>query len=88
MTRPNFRRAQAAVVAATTLAMSSPAFAATIKLGGDNGELGFYVREPDATRRDATASERFRRTAERPSLDTVSARRRILTRGGPARADG
>jgi hypothetical protein len=58
MTRPNFRRAQAAVVAATTLAMSSPAFAATIKLGGDNGELGFYVREPDATRRDATASER------------------------------
>lgn len=52
MTRPNFRRAQAAVVAATTLAMSSPAFAATIKLGGDNGELGFYVRDP--TRRDAT----------------------------------
>jgi hypothetical protein len=24
--------------------MSSPAFAATIKLGGDNGELGFFVR--------------------------------------------
>jgi len=35
---------KAAVVAATTLAMSSPAFAATIKLGGDNGELGFFVR--------------------------------------------
>lgn len=33
---------KAAVVAATTLAMSSPAFAATIKLGGDNGELGFF----------------------------------------------
>jgi len=30
--------------------MSSPAFAATIKLGGDNGELGFFVR---ARRRDA-----------------------------------
>jgi len=39
-----FLRTQAAVVAATTLAMSSPAFAATIKLGGDNGELGFFVR--------------------------------------------
>jgi len=24
--------------------LSSPAFAATIKLGGDNGELGFFVR--------------------------------------------
>ena len=35
---------QAAVVAATTLALSNPAFAATIKLGGDNGELGFFVR--------------------------------------------
>merc|ERR1712137_439676 len=33
---------KAAVVAATTLALASPAFAATIKLGGDNGELGFY----------------------------------------------
>jgi len=33
---------KAAVIAATTLAMSSPAFAATIKLGGDNGELGFF----------------------------------------------
>merc|ERR1719440_159437 len=33
---------KAAVVAATTLALASPAFAATIKLGGDSGELGFY----------------------------------------------
>jgi len=40
----SFAFAQAAVVAATTLALSSPAFAATIKLGGDNGELGFFVR--------------------------------------------
>lgn len=48
-------RAQAAVVAATTLAMSSPAFAATIKLGGDNGELGFFVR---ARRRDALDATR------------------------------
>ena len=87
MTRPNFRRAQAAVVAATTLAMSSPAFAATIKLGGDNGELGFYVRDPtrrDATRRDARAT---RRTPPSEPLDTVSARRPILTRGDPARVD-
>jgi len=41
--------------------MSSPAFAATIKLGGDNGELGFFVRDPtrrDATRRDATRARR------------------------------
>jgi hypothetical protein len=53
-------RAQAAVVAATTLAMSSPAFAATIKLGGDNGELGFFVR---ARRRDARRARRRRRDA-------------------------
>eukprot|EP00227_Mantoniella_beaufortii_P013569 CAMPEP_0197574270 /NCGR_PEP_ID=MMETSP1326-20131121/2_1 /TAXON_ID=1155430 /ORGANISM="Genus nov. species nov., Strain RCC2288" /LENGTH=154 /DNA_ID=CAMNT_0043136799 /DNA_START=44 /DNA_END=508 /DNA_ORIENTATION=+ len=33
---------KAAVVGATTLLLASPAFAATIKLGGDNGELGFY----------------------------------------------
>merc|ERR1712137_921049 len=33
---------KAAVVAATSLLVASPAFAATIKLGGDNGELGFY----------------------------------------------
>merc|ERR1712137_1126764 len=33
---------KAAVVAATSFALASPAFAATIKLGGDNGELGFY----------------------------------------------
>ena len=26
--------------------MASPAFAATIKLGGDNGELGFFVSAP------------------------------------------
>ena len=32
---------KAAVVGATVL-MVNPAFAATIKLGGDNGELGFY----------------------------------------------
>jgi plastocyanin len=34
---------QAAVVGVATILMASPAFAATIKLGGDNGELGFYV---------------------------------------------
>ena len=39
-----YARAQAAVVAATSFALASPAFAATIKLGGDNGELGFFVR--------------------------------------------
>lgn len=33
---------QAAVVGVATILMASPAFAATIKLGGDNGELGFY----------------------------------------------
>jgi len=27
-------------------ALASPAFAATIKLGGDNGELGFFVSTP------------------------------------------
>jgi hypothetical protein len=31
------------VTAAATILMASPAFAATIKLGGDSGELGFYV---------------------------------------------
>ena len=54
-----FLRTQAAVVAATTLAMSSPAFAATIKLGGDNGELGFFVRAVLA-RAHAHASPRSR----------------------------
>eukprot|EP00228_Micromonas_bravo_P007335 CAMPEP_0203000646 /NCGR_PEP_ID=MMETSP1401-20130829/52_1 /ASSEMBLY_ACC=CAM_ASM_000894 /TAXON_ID=38833 /ORGANISM="Micromonas pusilla, Strain CCAC1681" /LENGTH=152 /DNA_ID=CAMNT_0049742099 /DNA_START=78 /DNA_END=536 /DNA_ORIENTATION=- len=33
---------KAAVVGAATVLMASPAFAATIKLGGDNGELGFF----------------------------------------------
>jgi plastocyanin len=33
---------KAAVVGVATILMASPAFAATIKLGGDNGELGFY----------------------------------------------
>ena len=27
----------------STVLLASPAFAATIKLGGDNGELGFFV---------------------------------------------
>ena len=34
---------QAAVVGVSTVLLASPAFAATIKLGGDNGELGFFV---------------------------------------------
>tara|TARA_B110000977_G_scaffold194252_1_gene270549 strand:- start:4184 stop:4684 length:501 start_codon:yes stop_codon:yes gene_type:complete len=38
-----FASNQAAVVGAATVLMASPAFAATIKLGGDNGELGFFV---------------------------------------------
>ncbi|ACO65330.1 plastocyanin, chloroplast precursor [Micromonas commoda] len=33
---------QAAVVGVSTVLLASPAFAATIKLGGDNGELGFF----------------------------------------------
>ena len=52
-------RTQAAVVAATTFALANPAFAATVKLGGDNGELGFFVRALDAT------SARARDTATR-----------------------
>jgi hypothetical protein len=43
---PRSPSSQAAVVGATTVLLASPAFAATIKLGGDNGELGFYVRPP------------------------------------------
>jgi hypothetical protein len=41
-----FAPSQAAVVGAATVLMASPAFAATIKLGGDNGELGFFVSGP------------------------------------------
>ena len=33
---------KAAVVGVSTVLLASPAFAATIKLGGDNGELGFF----------------------------------------------
>merc|ERR1711935_597187 len=33
---------KAAVVGVSTILLASPAFAATIKLGGDNGELGFF----------------------------------------------
>ena len=40
--------------------MASPAFAATIKLGGDNGELGFFVSDP-------SRRSRFRRARVRPS---------------------
>ena len=43
---PFFAPSQAAVVGAATVLMASPAFAATIKLGGDNGELGFFVSAP------------------------------------------
>ena len=40
--------------------MASPAFAATIKLGGDNGELGFFVSDP-------SRRSRFPRARVRPS---------------------
>ena len=43
---PRSPSSQAAVVGATTVLLASPAFAATIKLGGDNGELGFFVSAP------------------------------------------
>merc|ERR1712230_112454 len=33
---------KAAVLGVSTVLLASPAFAATIKLGGDNGELGFF----------------------------------------------
>merc|ERR1711935_773461 len=33
---------KAAVVGVSPILLASPAFAATIKLGGDNGELGFF----------------------------------------------
>ena len=47
LTSPSvLRSSQAAVVGAATVLMASPAFAATIKLGGDNGELGFFVSAP------------------------------------------
>jgi plastocyanin len=42
----SFPSPQAAVVGVSTVLLASPAFAATIKLGGDNGELGFFVRAP------------------------------------------
>ena len=58
---------QAAVVGATTVLMASPAFAATIKLGGDNGELGFYVSALSADRPAAArASVRGRSTGIAP----------------------
>ena len=48
--------AQAAVVGVSTVLLASPAFAATIKLGGDNGELGFFVSIPPAFRAIARRS--------------------------------
>ena len=42
----SFPSPQAAVVGVSTVLLASPAFAATIKLGGDNGELGFFVSAP------------------------------------------
>ena len=48
--RSSIPSAQAAVVGVSTVLLASPAFAATIKLGGDNGELGFFVSIPPAFR--------------------------------------
>jgi hypothetical protein len=49
--------------------MASPAFAATIKLGGDNGELGFFVSDP-------SRRSRFRRARVRPSSIAAAFNRR------------
>ena len=85
---------QAAVVGATTVLMASPAFAATIKLGGDNGELGFYVSALSADRPAAArASVRGRSTGIAPipgatlhtthswGLSAVTRQLRVVSRG-------
>lgn len=56
--------------------MASPAFAATIKLGGDNGELGFFVSDP-------SRRSRFRRARVRPSAIAAASQSPMPTRAAP-----
>ena len=70
------RSSQAAVVGAATVLMASPAFAATIKLGGDNGELGFFVSDP-------SRRSRFRRARVRPSAIAAASQSPMPTRADP-----
>jgi plastocyanin len=71
-----FAPSQAAVVGAATVLMASPAFAATIKLGGDNGELGFFVSDP-------SRRSRFRRARVRPSAIAAASQSPMPTRADP-----
>ena len=71
-----FAPSQAAVVGAATVLMASPAFAATIKLGGDNGELGFFVSDP-------SRRSRFRRARVRPSAIAAASQSPMPSRASP-----
>jgi plastocyanin len=71
-----FAPSQAAVVGAATVLMASPACAATIKLGGDNGELGFFVSDP-------SRRSRFRRARVRPSAIAAASQSPMPTRADP-----